>query len=528
MDTGDERDNAGILRVLLVEDSLEDTALLLDELRNTGLVVEHTRVDSADRLRAALTDARWQLVLCDYALPTFDALAALEIARELRCDAPFIVVSGAVGEEAAVQAMKAGAHDFVRKDRLARLGPAIERSLREVAVRKESLAFREQLLLSDRLVQIGTLAAGVAHEINNPLAYVLGNLAHALKQLATLEGSAEIRDAVAGALQKAMEGAERIRTTTEDLRVFSRIDDGKPHPVELRRVLDSAIGMAWTQIRHRARLIKNFEVVPPVCANENRLGQVFLNLLINAAQAIPEGNVAQHEIRVSMRQIGAAVEVEVSDTGLGVASQMRSRLFEPFFTTKPKDVGTGLGLSISRQIVREYDGEIDAQANPERGMTFRVRLPIGAAQAARASSPVPSGRALRSGRVMLIDDEVALVDILTRLLSVEHEVVGFTDARQALVHLANDSEFDIVLCDLMMPQLSSSEFFAELRASAPELVERVVFMTGGAFTSAAQQFLESVSNLRLQKPFPPGELARVVREFVARREIEGHTPAAVA
>ncbi|HKP62773.1 MAG TPA: response regulator [Polyangiales bacterium] len=503
------------LRVLLVEDCLEDAELVIDELRCAGYAVEYTRVEDALSLRTALLTTRWQLVLCDYSLPTLDALTALEVIKELHLDLPFIVVSGVVGEEAAIEAMKAGAHDFVLKDRLARLAPAVERELREATVRGENKAFQEQLLLSDRLVQIGTLAAGVAHEINNPLTYVIGNITFALQQLSPPPRTDVI---ISEALQQALEGAERIRATTEDLRVFSRNDDGKPHPVELRRVLESSIGMAWTQIRHRAQLMKDFQVVPPVAGNENRLGQVFLNLLVNAAQAIPEGNAAENAIRVSLRQVGNHVEVEVSDTGLGIPPDMQSRLFEPFFTTKPRDVGTGLGLSISRKIVHEYSGDIDVRTNLERGTTFRVRLPVTAASDAACETPPTAEHPSRHGRVMVIDDEPALVELLGRMLSIEHEVAGFSDGRRALAWLATEHNFDVIVCDLMMPQLSGLEFYADVERLYPALAERVVFMTGGAFTSAAQQFLAGVHNPRLQKPFHPDALITLVRELIGQQD----------
>ncbi|HKU41575.1 MAG TPA: response regulator [Polyangiales bacterium] len=516
---------ARVLRVLLVEDNLEDAEFVIDELRRAGYAVEYERVDTACALRAALSGAHWQLVLCDYSMPQLDALSALEIVKELRLDLPFIVVSGVIGEEAAIAAMQCGAHDFVLKHRLARLAPAVERELREAAVRRERKALQEQLLLSDRLVQIGTLAAGVAHEINNPLAYVIGNLTLALQELAAPELSRTAKGNVEDALRQALEGTERIRATTEDLRVFSRNDDGKPRPVDLQRVLDSSIGMAWTQIRHRARLVKDFEPVPPVAANENRLGQVFLNLLINAAQAIPDGSAADNEIRVSLRASNCTVEIRVSDTGVGIAPELEERLFEPFFTTKPKDVGTGLGLSISRQIVREYQGDIDAHCNSGRGMTFRVRLPTAQFEAPRSSAPLADTRGPRRGRVMVIDDEVALVNTIVRMLRPPHDVSGFTDARRALAHLANDSDFDVIVCDLMMPQLSSIEFYAELLSAHPALIERVVFMTGGAFTATAQKFLASLSNPRLQKPFHPEALTSLVDQLIARHDPARHVTA---
>jgi signal transduction histidine kinase len=500
---------------LIIEDSLDDADLVIAELRAAGYSLDYERVDSAAALRTALCTSRFQLVLCDYSMPGFDALSALAIFKEHRLDLPFIIVSGAVGEETAIAAMKAGAHDFLLKGKLARLVPAVERELREATLRSERAAMQQQLLLSDRLVQIGTLAAGVAHEINNPLAYVIGNLTYAIDELSE-SASASERPAVLQALKSALEGCERIRATSADLRVFSRSDDGETQRVEVKRVLESACSMAGNQIRQRAKLTKNFQDVPPIAANESRLGQVFLNLLINAAQAIPEGDAAAHEVRVSLRQVDDYVEIDVSDTGLGIAAEAREHLFQPFFTTKPKGVGTGLGLSICQKIVRDCGGDIAAHANPTAGTTFRVRLPAGTLTASAKPPLLDSHPSIRRGRVLVIDDEPGIVDVVTRVLRTEHETVGVVGARAGLELLGRDPGFEVIFCDLMMPDMNGMEFYATLQRSAPQLIERVVFLSGGAFTLDVRQFLSYVENLRLQKPFDTKTLRAIVREQLTR------------
>ena len=499
------------LHVLLVDDSQDDAEVVIDELRVAGYEVEYARVETEHEMREALAHGPWQVVLCDFALPQFTTLGALQVLRELHRDLPFIVISGAVGEETAIALMKAGAHDFMLKHHLARLVPAIERELREADVRAESAALREQLLLSDRLVQLGTLAAGVAHEINNPLAYVMGNIEYSLRELCSPISARHVPKTVIEALTTALEGAQRIRATAEDLRIFSRTGDGRPHPVDLKRVLESAIGMAGTQIRYRARLVRDFEEVPPIAANENRLGQVFLNLLINAAQAIPEGHTAEHEIRVAMRRINGHVQVEISDTGSGIPAEVRKRLFQPFVTTKPKEEGTGLGLSICRRIVLEYHGEISARENADRGTTFSVCLPVESVQAQQTAPVRPSHIAPRRARLLVIDDEPELMDMIQRELCAEHEVVCVTSSLAGLSLLDRDARFDIVLCDLMMPGMNGMQLYAELEHSHPALAKRIIFMTGGAFTPAARQFLASIPNLNLSKPFEPDALTKAVR-----------------
>jgi signal transduction histidine kinase len=506
------------LCMLLVEDSQDDAEILIDELRSAGYVVDYQRVDTEPALRAALAERAWQVVLCDIALPQFDAWSALQVVRERQLDLPFIVVSGSVGEETAIRMMKAGAHDFLLKHNLSRLVPAIERELREAAVRAESTALREQLLLSDRLVQVGTLAASVAHEINNPLTYVMGNLEYVLHELASPVCASSVPDRVIDALSTALEGSRRIRATTDDLRVFARTDDASPRPVDLKRVLESAINMAGIQIRYRARLVKDFDDVPPLAANENRLGQVFLNLLVNAAQAIPEGHTADHEIRVRLRALDDQAEVQISDTGRGIAPEVRRRLFQPFVTTKSKEEGTGLGLSICRRIVQDYRGEISARANADRGTTFVVRLPLplSAAQSTHTYSSSSLPHESPRGRLLVIDDEPEIVDLIRRELHAQHELVGVTSCRAALALLTKDPGFDLILCDLMMPVMNGMQLYAELERTDPALVKRMVFITGGAFTPAALQFLATVPNPTITKPFEADTLTKLVRMALAR------------
>jgi signal transduction histidine kinase len=500
------------LRVLLIEDSIDDADLTLEELRSSGYVVDYLRVDNAAALHEVLSVRSFDVALCDYSMPGFDALGALAIVKEHRLDLPFIVVSGAIGEATAVAAMRAGAHDFLIKGQFARLVPVIEREIREARVRAERASMQQQLLLSDRLVQIGTLAAGVAHEINNPLAYVIGNIVYAIDELSS--GMMDLTS-VMGALRQALEGSERIRATTADLRVFSRSDDDEVQRVDLQRVLESAISMAWNQIRHRARLSKDIADLPPLAANENRLGQVFLNLLMNAAQAIPEGDASKHEIRVSAHVVDDQIEIAISDSGVGIPNEVRDHLFQPFYTTKPKGMGTGLGLSICQKIVCDYDGTISAYPNDDRGTTFRVRLPFGGAVPSQ-KPPLPvREHAHRRGRILVIDDEPGIVDIVTRVLRQDHEAIGMVGAHDALQWLAHDGEFDVILCDLMMPDMSGAEFYQVLEQSAPQLLDRIVFLSGGAFTASAHQFLARIKNLRLEKPFDPNSLRVAVHEQLA-------------
>jgi signal transduction histidine kinase len=510
------------VRALIVEDNPDDEALVVAEIRRGGYHVIYERVQSADAMRAALARGSWDIVLSDYAMPSFSAPAALELLHASGLDIPFIIVSGTVGEETAVAAMRSGASDYVLKDNLTRLCPAIERELRESARRIEQRHMREQLLISDRMASVGTLAAGVAHEINNPLAAICANIELAGEALGTLArepGRPELAgrlDEILDELRDARDAAERVRHIIRDLRIFSRApDEERRGPVDVRQVLESSVRMAWNEIRHRAKLIKEYGDVPPVEANEARLGQVFLNLVVNAAQAIPEGDAAHNTVRVTTKVDGDRVLVEVRDTGAGIAPEHLPRIFDAFFTTKPMGVGTGLGLSICHRIVQGLGGEIHIDSAPGRGTTVSVSLPPAPDDAAAvAEPPARPVAASRRGRVLIVDDEPSFAKAVARHLRLEHDVELTGSAGEALRRVRQGERFDVILCDLMMPQMTGMELHAELVRLAPELAGRMVFVTGGAFTPGARAFLDNIPNQRLEKPFDAQQLRAVLNDRI--------------
>jgi signal transduction histidine kinase len=507
------------VRALLVEDNPDDEELVIAEIRRGGYDVAHERVESAEGLRAALARAHWDIVLSDFAMPAFSGREALEIIRGEGLDTPFIIVSGTVGEEVAVAAMRSGANDYVLKHSLARLCPAIDRELRDSARRAEQRRMQEQLLISDRMASVGTLAAGVAHEINNPLAAICANLELAGKAVAELSSAPGIDhrlDEVVDELRDAREAAERVRLIIRDLKIFSRApDEERRGPVEVHRVLESSLRMAWNEIRHRARLIKDYEAVPPVDANEARLGQVFLNLVVNAAQAIPEGDAEHNLIRVVTR-INAAgrVVVEVHDTGSGIAPEHLSRIFDAFFTTKEIGVGTGLGLSICHRIVRGLGGEIEVESAVGQGTTVRVLLPPSSETKKEPRAPASAGAAARRGRVLIVDDEITFAKALARTFASEHDVDVAASAGDALERLRRGQRYDVIVCDLMMPQMTGMDLHAELALLSPELAGCIVFVTGGAFTAGARAFLDAVPNQRIEKPFEAQQLRAVLNDRI--------------
>jgi signal transduction histidine kinase len=500
------------LRVLQIEDEEDDAILIANELRRGGYSPRCTRVETVPELRSALAHGHYDLITSDFGMPRFDAPSALSVVQETTsADVPFIIVSGTIPDTAVSHALKAGAHDFVSKNDLKRLVPAVRRELAEARSRRarrvaearfqtltrsldglvmatapdlvieavhgrglpgglhlpdpstgmhvrdcfpgadrvlveaacarvleraargviddelleltravedgflhfqltispliadddeppgvllylrdisEQRRLQGQVVASDRMATIGTLTAGIAHEINNPLSALLSNLHLLGRELArvrtgqpltsaTLEEMAEIHaDADAAAAM--------VLTIAGDLRTFSRQAEEIPRPVSVTRVLDSSLRMARNAIQPRAVTVRDYADVPPVLGVESSLGQVFLNLLVNAAQAIPEGHSDRHQVRVAVCVEGEHVCVSITDTGHGMTEAVKRRIFTPFFTTKPSGVGTGLGLSICQRIVSSFGGDISVESELGRGTTFRVRLP--AAPAATATT----------------------------------------------------------------------------------------------------------------------------------------------
>ncbi|HZH14252.1 MAG TPA: ATP-binding protein [Archangium sp.] len=362
---------------------------------------------------------------------------------------------------------------------------------------------QSRLGLAERLASLGTLAAGVAHELNNPLAFVAQCLELARLRLAENAVGVVGREVQELMLDAAV-GAEQLRSIVRDLHTFARVEEEPRDQVDVREVLSRAIRMAQGEIRHRARLVREEGEVAPLFVNEGRLGQVFLNLLVNAARAIPEGQADQHEIRVVIRNEGGWVVVEVRDTGQGIPPERLERIFDPFFTTRPAGMGLGLGLSISHSLVTRMGGELTVESELGRGSLFRVRLPAapaGAASASQRQPHRPPKRPTRRGRILIVDDEPKLALTLGLLLEDAHEVTRCLKAQTALEFIQAGPPFDVILCDLMMPEMTGEQLFEAVSAAAPEQARRMIFMTGGAFTERAQRFLEQVKNLRLIKPF---------------------------
>ncbi len=367
---------------------------------------------------------------------------------------------------------------------------------------------------TERLASLGRVAAAAAHEINNPLSYVSNNLEFAQRALALLEGQAEAVQVLA----EAREGVDRIRRIVQDLKGAAMPGDDSIGSVDLSRALETAIKMAEPHTRPRARVTTALGDPRRVVGNEGRLVQVFLNLLVNAAQAIPEGHASKNQIQVRTRASDDRVVIEVEDSGAGMAADILSRVKEPFFTTKLGE-GLGLGLALSHGILESVGGTLYFDSRP--GCTI-ARVTLAAAERASESMatpapvaapelPAPKPAVNEPFEVLVIDDEPMVARALARGLR-PHRVTVTASGREGLALLAEGRRFDLILCDLMMPELTGMDVHEEVKRLYPDALPHLAFISGGSFTERTEAFQAQVTAPFLDKPIDFARIRALLQE----------------
>jgi two-component system cell cycle sensor histidine kinase/response regulator CckA len=508
-----------ILRALVIEDREEDALLIVRELERFGYDPEFRRVDDAESMKMALHRERWDVILSDYSLPRFSAPAALALLRETGLDLPFIVVTGFIGEEQAASMMKAGANDFLVKDRLFRLGPVIERELRELRLRqdreRELRQKQEELVRAQKMEAVARLAGGIAHDFNNLLSVILG-FADVLERRLPAE------ERLRRPAQQIRLSAERAALLTRQLLRFSRKEVPQPQVLDVNRLVSGVHGMLERVIGEDVELeLRLGEGLGPVFADPGQVEQVVMNLAVNARDAMPRGGLLALEteparLRVDGGVERAAVRFTVADTGTGIAPEVMAHLFEPFFTTKSAAKGTGLGLATVYGIVKQAGGRVDVETEPGKGSAFHVLLPCVEAHDVPAFSPMREKPPLATGSetILLVEDEPAVRALLSELLQeAGYRVREAGSAREAEAAYAASEGVDLVLTDVVLPDRNGRELFESLSTTRPGL--RVLFMSGYTDDEVLRQGLPEGIPL-VRKPMRPDELLRMIREALDR------------
>ena len=394
----------------------------------------------------------------------------------------------------------------------------------------EQKRLQRQLEQADRLASVGIIAAGAAHEVTSPLDVILANIRFVLDQIRThkneLLASRDKQehgrtDDIESALADALTGGERVRRIVTELKMFGRIVPGKTANVDLHEVLEHALELTQHELFPRARIVKVFAERILVEAESTRLVQVFVNILLNAAQAIPPDGRASNEVKIitSIDRAGHVV-IEVHDTGAGMSPEVVKRAFEPFFTTKDVGQGTGLGLSICHGIIKSFAGEIEIKSHLGAGTVVRVTLPIAYTETDNSTrknaSPVTDGP---RGYLLIVDDEPMTRLSVQRILGATHALTSPKTANEAIALIDGGVRFDLILCDVMMPGLTGMDIHQQLLSRHPDQARRMVFMTSGALPPEAVEFIRSVPNRCIEKPFDPAQLQRLVRELLGEHGI---------
>jgi signal transduction histidine kinase len=514
------------LRLLLVEDQEDDALLLLNELERLGYEVSHERVQTREELAAAL-EREWDVIVSDYSLPRFDALRALQLRNERKPELPFVIVSGTISEEEAVESMRLGADDFITKQRMTRLGPAVRRALREHAELRARRSAEERLRQAQKMEAIGLLAGGVAHDFNNLLGVIQGYGELLLKQHSA-EGRQRER------IEHILRAAARGAALTRQLLTFSR-----QQPMELR-VLELAPAVSGIESLLGRLIGENIEISIAadgrrgrVRADPNQVEQIVMNLAINARDAMPEGGrLVLETSSVDLDEgyaashpdarAGPHVLLAVSDTGTGMGPETLSHIFEPFFTTKEAGRGTGLGLATVYGIVRQSGGHVAVYSELGRGTSFKIFLPRVEEAAGETANVRPSALPTTGTEtVLLLEDEAALRDVIADQLRLGgYSVVSGDSAEAALLAAErHPGPIHLLLTDLVMPAIGGREAASRVRAARPGV--RVLYMSGYATAAAGLHGPIGTGRAFLPKPFSLDTLLRKVREALDAQETEG-------
>ncbi len=504
------------IRVLIVEDSEDDSEMVVRELKRGGYDVKCKRVESPAALEAACEVQEWDLVISDFSMPMFSGMDALALVRKMRADVPFIFVSGTMGEEAAVAAMRNGAQDYLVKGNLTRLVPAIQRELREAEVRRGGKKLEQQVQQLQKFETIGKLAGGIAHDFNNMIGAILG---WAELGYTEAESGSRLRDR----FQKIREQANRAARLTGQLLAFGRRQILQPQLVSLNALIQEEMNflgkVIGADIEVRVHGAQDLRVT---CADPAQIEQVLMNLCLNARDAMPSGGKLVIETQnVEIRdeycrthleaQPGSYVLLSVSDTGVGMDEATQERIFEPFFTTKEPSKGTGLGLATVYGIVKQHGGFINLYSEPGTGTSFRIYLRAETGTHKAAATTTMDGPRRGTETILVADDHEGLRGSAAEMLNaLGYRTIVARDGAEALqLFEANHEGIDLVLMDMVMPKVSGPDAYAKMAEIRPGL--RAIFTTGYSMETAGMMSSLKARTGILQKPYGLMDLSQKIR-----------------
>jgi two-component system cell cycle sensor histidine kinase/response regulator CckA len=511
------------LRALLVEDSEDDALLLIRELRRGGYDIVHHRVDSAQSMHAALDSGKWDIVLSDHSMPNFSGTEALSLLRSRNVDVPFIFVSGTIGEEMAVSALRAGAQDYLLKGNLKRLLNAVDRALREADGRRERRRLETQVNQLQRFEAIGRLAGGIAHDFNNVLGSILGWAE--LGQGDLPEGH-RARDR----LVKIRAQAERAAALTRQLLAFARRQVLQPQNLDVNALVGESISLMGKVIGENVQI--DLVLAPdlePAWADASQIEQIVMNLCINARDAMPHGGslritTERAEVKPGSEEYrsyfkpGRYVLLTVADTGTGMDPATLEHIFEPFFTTKEVGKGTGLGLATVYGIVKQHNGFIEVESELNQGTRFRVYLPVGAGTvAARERKPV-SELCRGTETILIAEDNDDLREAAREMIeALGYRVLLAHDGEEAVqLFSENSSGVNLVLLDVVMPKMGGPAALAAMAAIRPDVP--AIFTTGYANEADSLAAIGKKRTAILQKPYGTATLGQQIRALLDEAE----------
>jgi signal transduction histidine kinase len=500
-----------------LEDNLRDAELIQAALDGGGIEATIVHVKNRREFEAAIERDRFDLILSDYSLPQYNAMAALEFVRSKTAGVPFILLSGTVGEDVAVESLKTGATDYILKERLNRLVPAVQRALREAEDQVERKRLEEHLRQGQKMEAIGQLAGGIAHDFNNILGCIVG-----YTELAAMEPT--VNKATHENLQEVLKASQRAKELVRQILTFSRQQEQERTATKLQLVIEEALKLLRASLPATIEICTEMEPeIPGVFADPTQIHQIIMNLATNAAHAMGRGSgrlgikLSAIEVDATLARkvpdltIGRYARVSVSDTGCGMDSATLQRIFEPFFTTKPPGEGTGLGLSVVHGIMKVHEGAITVHSELGKGSTFELFFPAlkgEAKQPASEPSSIPRGN---GERILFIDDEPMLANVSKKVLErAGYAVFTQTSSVEALATFRRaPDQFDLVITDLTMPNLNGEDLareFLKLRADLP-----IILMTGEGSSMTPGKADELGFRALIMKPATAQSLAGAVR-----------------